>query len=106
LANAIKFTPDSGKVLLKARACPMDGRFRKGVKISISDTGIGMHPEDLVRIFRPFEQVERTTSRRFQGTGLGLSLTKQLVDLHGGKIWAESKGEGEGTLFHVVIPQR
>ena len=106
LANAIKFTPDGGKVMLKARACPMDGQFRKGVKISISDTGIGMNSEDLVRIFRPFEQLEMTTSKRFQGTGLGLSLTKQLVDLHGGKIWVESKGEGEGTLFHVVIPQR
>jgi two-component system, sensor histidine kinase len=106
LANAIKFTPDGGKVLLIARACPMDGQFQEGVEITISDTGVGIHSDDLVRIFSPFEQGVRTTARRFQGTGLGLSLTKQLVDLHGGTIWAESSGESEGASLHVVIPQR
>ena len=83
----------------------MDGDFQRAVKISISDTGIGIRSDDLVRIFSPFEQVENTNSRRFSGTGLGLSLTKQLVDLHNGRISAESKGEGEGASFHVVIPQ-
>lgn len=106
LANAVKFTPGGGKVLLKARICPMDGKFSQGIKISVSDTGIGIQPGDLERIFNPFEQLESTTSRRFQGTGLGLSLTKQIVELHGGSIWAESNGPGEGSSFHVIIPRR
>ncbi len=75
-----------------------------GVKVSVSDTGIGLKPEDLSRIFFPFEQVENSVSRKFQGTGLGLSLTRRLVELHGGKIWAESKGINKGSSFHFVIP--
>ena len=74
------------------------------LQISIEDNGIGLKKEDLERIFEPFEQVESSANRRFQGTGLGLSLTKSLVDLHGGKIWAESKGEGKGTSFIFRIP--
>ena len=65
---------------------------------------VGIKKEDVERIFEPFEQVESSANRRFQGTGLGLSLTKSLVDLHGGKIWAESKGEGKGTSFIFRIP--
>lgn len=71
-----------------------------GVKISVSDTGIGLKPQDLDRIFSPFEQVENSASRKFQGTGLGLSLTKRLVELHEGRLWAESDGEGKGSSFH------
>ena len=74
------------------------------MEFSISDTGIGIRPEDRERIFSPFEQVENSTSRRFQGTGLGLSLTKDLVELHGGTIWAESEGEGKGSTFRFMIP--
>ena len=105
LSNAVKFTPDGGSVLLEAHACRLKDETRKGVKISVNDSGIGIESDDLVRIFTPFEQVEQSKSRRFQGTGLGLSLTKKLVELHGGDIWAESRGEDKGSSFHVVIPQ-
>ena len=74
------------------------------VKITVSDTGIGLNFEDRERIFRPFEQADGSASRRYQGTGLGLSLTKRLVELHGGKIWVESEGEGKGSTFSFVIP--
>jgi signal transduction histidine kinase len=62
----------------------------------ITDTGIGLGKEDQDRIFNPFEQVETSATRRFKGTGLGLSLTKSLVTLHDGSIWAESEGLGNG----------
>ena len=74
------------------------------IQISVEDSGIGISKENLDRIFEPFEQLENTASRRFQGTGLGLSLTKSLVELHGGKIWADSEGEGSGTTFFLCIP--
>ena len=69
------------------------------VKISIEDSGIGIKDKDLQRIFDPFEQADSSLSRRFQGTGIGLSLTRNMVELHGGKIWAESEGEGKGADF-------
>jgi len=76
----------------------------KCIKISVSDTGIGLNYEDRERVFRPFEQADGSASRRYQGTGLGLSLTKRLVQLHGGKIWVDSDGEGKGSTFSFVIP--
>jgi signal transduction histidine kinase len=57
-------------------------------------------------IFDPFEQVENSTSRKYQGTGLGLALCRNFVDLHGGKIWVDSKGDGQGASFHFIIPQK
>lgn len=98
LANAVKFTPDGGRVLLKSES---ENGF---VRISIEDNGVGIKKEDLERIFDPFEQADGSLSRRFQGTGLGLSLTKSMVQLHGGKIWAESGGEGKGSRFSFIIP--
>jgi signal transduction histidine kinase len=109
LSNAVKFTPDGGSVLLKSTypSYPEDDKeYRDNgfIKISVADTGIGIKSEDTERIFSPFEQVESSASRRFHGTGLGLSLTKKLVELHGGKIWAESGGECRGSTFSVLIP--
>jgi signal transduction histidine kinase len=80
--------------------------YEKGIEISVSDTGIGIAPEDQQRIFNPFEQVESPMSRKFQGTGLGLALTKQLVELHGGRIFMESEGIGKGSVFRFIIPKR
>jgi PAS domain S-box-containing protein len=100
LANAVKFTSDGGSVKCTASHSGSNGN----IEISVSDTGIGIHSADLKRIFDPFEQVENTSSRRFEGTGLGLSLSKQLVELHGGKIWAESDGVGRGAAFRFTIP--
>ena len=112
ISNAVKFTPDNGKVAVVAQTCPFhwgvngdeNANPAPALKISVSDTGIGLKPEDLARIFSPFEQVDNSASRQFQGTGLGLSLTKNLVELHGGQIWAESEGPDHGAAFHFVIP--
>jgi len=122
LSNAMKFTPNGGVVTLGAcRLSSRDHQWTEGdgciapipfspsgpgewVGISIRDTGIGLQKEDLERIFAPFEQVDNTVSRRYQGSGLGLSLARKLVELHGGKIWAESDGEGKGSHFKFLIP--
>ncbi|MCP4691901.1 MAG: hypothetical protein GY859_27905 [Desulfobacterales bacterium] len=120
LSNAVKFTPDGGCIRLmsrggrdekwqmvdaKAAETPHPKRApRDFIEISVTDTGIGLKPDDLDRVFDAFEQVENSASRKFQGTGLGLSLTRRLVELHGGRIWAESEGEGRGSVFTVVIP--
>lgn len=114
LSNAVKFTPQGGMISVTAQQCGPAGNPDPaahacpdgGVKISVSDTGIGLRREDLDRIFNPFEQMENSASRRFQGTGLGLSLTKSFVELHGGEVWAESPGEGEGSTFHFILPAR
>jgi len=79
-------------------------RVKNWLKISISDSGIGIKKEDLERIFKSFEQADGSSSRHFQGTGLGLSLTRRMVELHGGKIWAESEGPGHGSTFSFMIP--
>ena len=112
LSNAVKFTPKDGSICLAAkRICNGDKQIQNlsnsetsYLQISVEDSGIGLKKEDIAKIFQPFEQVENSSSRRFQGTGLGLSLTKSLVELHGGKIWAESEGEGKGSIFHIMIP--
>ena len=70
----------------------------------MTDTGIGFEKEDLERIFNPFEQVDGSVSRRYQGTGLGLSLTKRFVELQDGYICVESDGENRGSSFHCLIP--
>jgi PAS domain S-box-containing protein len=101
LSNAVKFTPDGGKVELKAQG--LDGQV---IRITVSDTGIGLTETDLERIFQPFEQADNSASRKYQGTGLGLSLAKQLVELHGGRIWATTKGKGSGADFHFTLPIR
>ena len=103
LSNAVKFTPEGGNIHLAARTVSEDGT-NNYIEICVKDTGIGLAPKDTERIFNHFEQVETSTSRKFQGTGLGLSLTRQLVELHGGRIWVESEGEGKGSAFRFVIP--
>ena len=74
------------------------------VLISVEDTGIGIGAKDLERIFKPFEQTDHPSNKTLPGTGLGLTLTRKLVELHGGKIWAESPGEDRGSRFNFVIP--
>jgi|GEM_PF-5002830 len=74
------------------------------IEISVSDTGIGIETKDIARVFDPFEQVESNTNRRYPGTGLGLALTRQFVELHGGGIRAESKGPDRGSAFIFTLP--
>lgn len=100
LSNAVKFTPDGGRVLLEARRLAT-GRF----ELSVSDTGIGIAARDLSRLFRPFEQLESSAGRRYEGTGLGLSMVKRLAELHGGAVSVSSE-KGKGSRFSVRLPMR
>ena len=104
LSNAVKFTTEGGTI--QVRVAPENGASggERSLRFSIIDSGIGLEPEDLERIFLPFEQADNSASRKFQGTGLGLALTRKMVELHGGKIWAASEGEGKGSAFHFVVP--
>jgi signal transduction histidine kinase len=102
LANAVKFTPDGGKVTVICSAQAGEGD-RALVTIDVADTGAGLDADDLERIFTPFEQVDCASTAR-EGTGLGLALTKRMVELHGGRIWARSEGRGKGSTFHVSLP--
>ena len=99
LSNAIKFTPEGGSVRLRAAATD------DGAEFSVTDSGIGIRPEDRERIFQEFEQVEMSAERHYEGTGLGLTLAKMLVELHGGRIWLESE-VGKGSTFAFVLPLR
>ena len=106
LSNAVKFTPRGGSISVTAERYESENpaRVNGRVKITVSDTGIGLNPEDLERIFIPFEQADNTARRVFLGTGLGLSLSKCLVELHGGRLWAESPGIDKGSSFHLILP--
>lgn len=119
LSNAVKFTPDGGSVSVQARKVQssefvvkkkiselktqnyeLDGNF---IEISVADTGIGVKLEDMEKIFTPFQQIESVYTKKYEGTGLGLSLARKLVELHGGSIWVESEF-GKGSVFTFVIP--
>ncbi|MFQ5936379.1 MAG: ATP-binding protein [Acidiferrobacterales bacterium] len=99
LSNAVKFTPDGGKVGVKAH------RSDDLVEIAVWDTGVGIAPEDQQRIFEEFQQVGQTLTGKPAGTGLGLTLTKKLVELHGGTIWLESN-LGDGSTFTFTLPTK
>ncbi len=105
LSNAIKFTPQDGRVALVAEKGVADSSGQGGqlLKISVIDTGIGIRTEDIDKAFEEFEQVDGSYSRRHEGLGLGLTLTKRLVELHGGIIQAESQF-GKGSTFSFIMP--
>ena len=98
LSNAVKFTPEGGAVNVSAR------RVAHGVEISVSDTGVGIAPEDREAVFEEFRQVGKDYTRKAEGTGLGLALTRKFVELHGGHIRLESE-VGKGSTFTVFIPE-
>lgn len=118
LSNAVKFTRDGGRITVAARKlqdAPWmvhtdEGTTTNGngrgdlIEISVEDTGIGIAAEDLPRLFQPFTQLEPVLSKEHPGTGLGLALSKRLVELHGGRIRAESEGQGKGSTFTVELP--
>jgi signal transduction histidine kinase len=99
LGNALKFTDPGGRIVVSAELENADG-----VRIGVTDTGAGIPPEQLERIFDRFAQVDTSATRKYEGTGIGLSLVKELVELHGGRVWAESEGLGHGARFYVTLP--
>ena len=98
LGNAVKFTPQGGRVLVRAQ---LDGEGC--IRIQVRDTGIGMHQEDVQKAFVPFAQVDATLTRRYLGAGIGLSLSRTLVEAHGGEIAIESRPK-KGTTVTLVFP--
>lgn len=98
LTNSIKFTPEGGRILVRSEV------VGTRVEVTVRDTGIGISPEFLPHIFDRFRQANPGTNRIHGGMGLGLSIVRQLVELHGGTIRAESEGEGKGATFIVSLP--
>ncbi len=101
LANAVKFTQDSGGITVRVRVSDPPGAT---LQIAVEDTGIGIHPDHLEKIFDAFYQVQGDKSRLTPGTGLGLSLARKFVQLHGGGLRAESEGPGKGSRFVIELP--
>lgn len=98
LSNAVKFSKeDGGTITITAK------KIDENLQMSVSDTGIGIKPENIGKMFQKFEQLDKKISEKYGGTGLGLAISKQLVELHGGKIWAQST-LGEGATFTFTIP--
>ncbi|NJN17007.1 MAG: GAF domain-containing protein [Oscillochloris sp.] len=108
LTNAIKYSPNGGEIvlalkLLSSAELPAGHPEGQWIQVSVSDQGIGIAPEDLPRIWERFYRVDNTNTRRIGGTGLGLSITRALVELHDGRIWAESVF-GKGSTFSFTLP--
>jgi signal transduction histidine kinase len=96
VSNAIKFT-SAGRVLVQVR------RELDALHVSVADTGIGISPADLARLFEPFQRLDNPLAQQADGTGLGLAISKKFVELHRGRIWAESR-ESQGSTFHFTLP--
>lgn len=117
LSNAVKFTPDGGSVSVNARKRSSVSKEepipnpqtpnpdRAFIEISVEDSGIGIKPEDIQKLFQPFQQLRSPYNKNYKGTGLGLALCKKIVELHGGRIWAES-AVGKGSRFIFTLPQK
>jgi signal transduction histidine kinase/DNA-binding response OmpR family regulator len=123
LSNAVKFTTEGGQVTLRAgrvpraevgrlsgsrtgRSFPLaDSEFAEFLKISVTDSGIGISPQGLEQLFKPFSQIDSGLARKFEGTGLGLAMVKLLAELHGGAVAVES-AQGDGSCFTVWLPLR
>jgi two-component system cell cycle sensor histidine kinase PleC len=98
LSNAVKFTPEGGKIGMRAK------KANSEIEVVVWDTGVGIAPENMLKIFEGFFRVDTPYSRVTEGTGLGLPLSKKLVELHGGKFFVESAGLGKGTSVRFTLP--
>ena len=100
LSNAIKFTPSKGKISLYLKI------KEKNYEFSINDTGIGIEQKNITKLFRKFSRInlEKNLSINSEGTGLGLYLSKKIIDLHGGNIWVYSNGKDQGSTFYFSLP--
>ncbi|MFH1354622.1 MAG: ATP-binding protein [Candidatus Omnitrophota bacterium] len=106
VGNAIKFTPEGGTVTVALKECDLAQDSKQpAVEVSVSDTGIGIEEKDLGRIFNKFEQVNLVQPAGIVGTGLGLTIAKEIVQMHQGRIWVESK-VGQGSKFLFLIPEK
>ena len=123
LSNAVKFTPENGSVTLTVSEVLFEKvakhkdktgfisfprvltKYERFLKISVTDTGIGIDKKDMDKLFKPFEQINTGLAREYEGTGLGLALVKELVELHGGTIFVESEVK-VGSNFIFFIPYR
>lgn len=99
LGNALQYTAEGGSVTISATAPNSSAR------VTVSDTGIGIQPDHLPLLFDRFYRVDQSRSRAGGGSGIGLTIAKHLVEAHGGRIWAESAGPGQGSSFHFTLPQ-
>ena len=98
LDNALKFSPEGGLIKFCVR------REKDVIHILVTDQGVGIPADQTEKIFEPFYQISQGLKRRFRGLGLGLSLCKEIVERHGGRIWAESEGPNRGATIHVTLP--
>ncbi|MDH5566286.1 MAG: ATP-binding protein [Myxococcales bacterium] len=99
LGNALKFTRAGGHIAVSGEATS-----EGGVHLVVADSGVGIPPDELERIFDRFAQVDGSNTRAYEGTGIGLALVRELTGLHGGEVWAESEGRDRGSRMHVVLP--
>jgi len=99
IGNAIKYTPPHGTITVSCEQPDSSGM----ISVSVTDTGPGIPPEDIARIFEKFYQTRERPSSDIAGTGIGLAIVKELVELHGGKVWAESE-HGHGATFIFTLP--
>ena len=98
IKNSVKFTPEKGRITIEtANPAP------EKISIRIADTGMGIEPEEIEKIFNAFEQGQTSVTRRFGGLGLGLTISKALIDAHGGKIRVESPGKDRGSTFSLEL---
>jgi PAS domain S-box-containing protein len=98
IGNAIKFTPDNGRIRIGLKYS------EKLITVIVKDTGIGIKPENIHKLFTPFFQIDSSLGRKYRGTGLGLAICKGIIEAHGGKVLAESEGEGKGSTFSFSLP--
>ena len=97
LSNAVKFTPDGGQVGIEA------AKEDEHIRVTVWDTGIGIREEDKEKLFKDFQQLDSGGDKRYQGTGLGLALSKRLVEMHGGRIWVDSEPD-KGSRVNFILP--